>query len=81
MFKINLKNNLQFLCSNEDTILNGAQKENTILNYSCKSGRCKSCKAKVIGGTSITIEEEIGLTFEEKKEGYILHVLENQPLI
>lgn len=72
MFKINLKNNLQFLCSNEDTILIGAQKENTILNYSCKTGRCKSCKAKVIEGTSITIEEEIGLTPEEKKEGYIL---------
>lgn len=72
MFKINLKNNLQFLCSNEDTILIGAQKENTILNYSCKTGRCKSCKAKVIDGTSITIEEEIGLTPEEKKEGYIL---------
>ena len=72
MFKINLKNNLQFLCSNEDTILIGAQKENTILNYSCKTGRCKSCKAKVVGGTSITIEEEIGLTPEEKKEGYIL---------
>jgi CDP-4-dehydro-6-deoxyglucose reductase len=72
MFNINLKNNLQFLCSNEDTILIGAQKENTILNYSCKTGRCKSCKAKVIVGTTITIEEEIGLTPEEKKEGYIL---------
>jgi CDP-4-dehydro-6-deoxyglucose reductase len=72
MFKINLKNNLQFLCSNEDTILIGAQKEKTILNYSCKTGRCKSCKAKVLDGTSITIEEEIGLTTKEKKEGYIL---------
>lgn len=72
MFKINLKNNLQFLCSNEDTILIGAQKENTILNYSCKTGRCKSCKAKVTHGTTISIEEEIGLTPEEKKEGYIL---------
>lgn len=72
MFKINLRNNVQFLCSKEDTILIGAQKENTTLNYSCKTGRCKSCKAKVLEGTSITIEEEIGLTPEEKKAGYIL---------
>jgi len=72
MFKINLKNTSQFSCSNEDTILNGAQKENKILNYSCKTGRCKSCKAKVVEGTSISIADEIGLTTEEKKEGYIL---------
>lgn len=72
MFKINLKNTSQFSCSNEDTILIGAQKKNITLNYSCKTGRCKSCKAKVIEGTSIRIEDEIGLSTEEKKEGFIL---------
>ncbi len=72
MFQINLKNTSSFSCSTEDTILIGAQKENTTLNYSCKTGRCKSCKAKVLEGTSITIAEEIGLTAEEKKEGFIL---------
>jgi CDP-4-dehydro-6-deoxyglucose reductase len=72
MYKINLKNTSQFACSNEDTILIGAQKENITLNYSCKTGRCKSCKAKVLEGTSVKIEDEIGLTPEEKKAGYIL---------
>jgi CDP-4-dehydro-6-deoxyglucose reductase len=72
MYKINLKNASQFSCANEDTILDGAQKENTTLNYSCKTGRCKSCKAKVLEGTSVKIEEEIGLTLEEKNAGYIL---------
>jgi CDP-4-dehydro-6-deoxyglucose reductase len=72
MYKINLKNTSQFPCSNEDTILIGAQKENITLNYSCKTGRCKSCKAKVLEGTSVKIEDEIGLTLEEKNAGYIL---------
>jgi CDP-4-dehydro-6-deoxyglucose reductase len=72
MFQINLKNTSSFLCSTEDTILIGAQKENTTINYSCKTGRCKSCKAKVLEGTSVTIADEIGLTAEEKKEGFIL---------
>lgn len=72
MFKINLKNTSQFSCSTEDTILIGAQKKNITLNYSCKTGRCKSCKAKVIEGTSIKIVDEIGLSNEEKKEGFIL---------
>lgn len=72
MFKINLKNTSNFLCSNEDTILYGAQKDNITINHSCKTGRCKSCKAKVLFGTSIAIDEEIGLSDSEKKEGYIL---------
>lgn len=72
MFQINLKNSSNFQCSDEDTILNGAQKENININYSCKSGRCKSCKAKVLNGTSVAIQNEIGLTLDEIKEGFIL---------
>jgi CDP-4-dehydro-6-deoxyglucose reductase len=52
--------------------LTGAQKESINLNYSCKTGRCKSCKAKVMEGATIAITDEIGLSIEEKKDGYIL---------
>lgn len=72
MFKINLKNNIHFSCSPEDTILNGAQKENITLDYSCKTGRCQSCKAKVVEGTSIANLDEIGLSDFDKSNGYIL---------
>ena len=72
MFKINLKNDIHFLCASEDTILNGAQKENITLDHSCKTGRCQSCKAKVISGTSIATVDETGLSDEDKARGYIL---------
>lgn len=72
MFRIELKNNKYFSCEETDTILIGAQKENTNLNYSCQTGRCQSCKAKVIRGTSVAGAEEIGLSEENKNEGYIL---------
>jgi CDP-4-dehydro-6-deoxyglucose reductase len=72
MFQIRLKNTSHFSCSPEDTILMGAQKEGVHLNYSCKTGRCKSCKAKLVEGSTLTISEEIGLSQEERKEGYIL---------
>jgi CDP-4-dehydro-6-deoxyglucose reductase len=72
MFRIELKHNKYFSCGEIDTILVGAQKENVNLNYSCKTGRCQSCKAKVISGTSITKVDEIGLSEEDKKNGYIL---------
>lgn len=72
MFTIKLKNDIQFSCASEDTILLGAQKENITLDYSCKTGRCQSCKAKVIAGSSLTNVEEIGLSEQEKSKGYIL---------
>jgi CDP-4-dehydro-6-deoxyglucose reductase len=72
MFTINLKNNIHFSCAPENTILNGAHKENITLNYSCKTGRCQSCKAKVINGTSLVTADETGLSDEEKSKGYIL---------
>mgnify|MGYP000467525989 CR=1 FL=1 len=72
MFKINLKNDIHFLCASEDTFLNGAQKENITLDHSCKTGRCQSCKAKVISGTSIATVDETGLSDEDKAKGYVL---------
>lgn len=72
MFIINLKNDTHFYCAPEDTILIGAQKENITLDYSCKTGRCQSCKAKVIKGTSFANVDETGLNEEEKLKGYIL---------
>jgi len=72
MFRISLKNDVQFLCAPEDSILSGAQKENVTLDHSCKTGRCQSCKAKVIAGTSVAFVDETGLSIEDKLSGYIL---------
>lgn len=77
MFRINLKNNIHFLCSSEDSILSGAQKEKIILDHSCKTGRCQSCKAKVISGTSVATFDETGLSEEDKLRGYVLTCVRN----
>ena len=72
MFRIELKNNKHFLCEANDTILVAAQRQNLYLNHSCQTGRCQSCKAKVLSGTSIAKVDEIGLSEEDKENGYIL---------
>lgn len=72
MFNIYLKNDTHFLCAPEDTILIGAHKKNITIDYSCKTGRCQSCKAKVVKGTSLAIVDEIGLNEQERSKGYIL---------
>lgn len=72
MFTIHLKNDTHFICSPEDTILIGAQKVDIALDHSCKTGRCQSCKAKVIKGSSYANVDEIGLGELDKSNGYIL---------
>lgn len=72
MFNVLLKNKKQFSCEQSDTLLVGAAKENIVLNYSCKTGRCQSCKAKLLDGSTECIHDEIGLSEVEKANGYIL---------
>lgn len=72
MFQITLKNNKAFQCSESETLVEGAKKANIILEHSCLSGRCSSCKVKVESGVSTTDQDEHPLSEVEKNEGYIL---------
>ena len=54
------------------TLLDAAAKSGIGLPYSCKTGRCSTCKCKVLSGQSVATVEELGLTSEEKAQGFIL---------
>ena len=62
----------KFLAANGISILEAASKANITLPYSCKTGRCSTCKCKVISGHSTANVDELGLTEEEKAQGFIL---------
>lgn len=72
MYKISLKNNINFSCSENDTLVEGARKSGIILEHSCLTGRCSSCKVKVDFGSSEEKISEIALSKEEIDKGYIL---------
>ncbi len=55
-----------------ESIFDAAAKGGVNLPYSCKTGRCSTCKCKVLSGHSIARVEELGLTKEEKAQGFIL---------
>lgn len=55
-----------------ESILGSAKKAGINFQYSCKTGRCSSCKCKLISGNTQTYSDEIGLTKSEIKDGYIL---------
>lgn len=54
------------------TILDAAARASISLPYSCKTGRCSTCKCKVLVGETRALSEETGLTEQENDEGWIL---------
>lgn len=73
MFKILFKKNDKLVSSDGSvSILDLALRNNINLSYSCKNGRCGSCKCKVINGQTSNIVFETSLSDEDKVSGYIL---------
>lgn len=72
MYKISTNNDQHFFAKENDTILAAGLDAGFSLPYSCKTGRCSSCKSKVIQGDTIALAVEEGLTEEERKEGWVL---------
>jgi CDP-4-dehydro-6-deoxyglucose reductase, E3 len=72
MHTISLPSGKNFLMESGVSILDGAARQSISLPYSCKTGRCRTCKCKVIDGETEALQEEVGLSVTEKAEGWIL---------
>jgi CDP-4-dehydro-6-deoxyglucose reductase len=75
MSNVSLLDGSRFDCLKDETILEGALRNNIVIEYSCKDGRCKSCMTQLISGVTSLNEEEDSLTATEKELGYILTCL------
>ena len=72
MYKIKLRNNKLFECSENETIFEAAKSNNIILEHSCLTGRCRSCIVKVKSGSTKEIKKDIILSKEERDCNFIL---------
>lgn len=72
MHNIALTSGKQFQSQAGLSILDAAAKSGISLPYSCKTGRCSSCKCKLVQGEASLLQDETGLTVAEKQEGWIL---------
>ncbi len=72
MALISLTSGRSFTLEGESTLLHASGVAGVVLPYSCKIGRCNSCKCRVISGETIPILAETGLTAEERAAGWIL---------
>lgn len=68
---ITLANGKHFPAEASETMLDAALRAGIVLEHSCKTGRCGSCKAQLHGGSSIPLVDEIGLSETERDAGWI----------
>lgn len=72
MANIELSRGPSFVGEANQSLLEAAMRSGVQLGYSCKTGRCSTCKCKVVSGQTVPLQEELGLSEQEKQEGWIL---------
>lgn len=56
----------------DESVLAAAERHGITLAYSCRAGRCSTCKALPREGTTRALQPELGLQTSEREEGWIL---------
>jgi CDP-4-dehydro-6-deoxyglucose reductase len=72
MATISLNNSLTFASEGNESLLEAAARNDVAIPYSCRTGRCNTCKCKIISGETTVLHDEIGLSESEKAQGWIL---------
>ena len=71
-FKVSLGFDTSFVAETNESFLSASLRAGLTLPYGCGVGQCSVCKCKIISGISIPLADEIGLSPEDKQDGYIL---------
>lgn len=69
---ITLANGKAFPAETSEAMLSAALRSDILLEHSCKTGRCGSCKVQLSSGSTTPILDEIGLNQAERDAGWIL---------
>lgn len=69
---VQLPSGSTFVCPPGVSILEAASQAGLTLAYSCKTGRCSTCKCRVNSGVTTALHPESGLTDAEKAGGWVL---------
>lgn len=69
---VKLSNGRKFSAVAGASLVEAALSAGITLAHSCKTGRCSTCKCKLLQGETTTLQTETGLTEAEKAEGWIL---------
>jgi ferredoxin len=70
-FTITLKDGMSFPCEKGITLLDAAAAAGVVFPYSCRTGRCRTCKCKLISGSTDCVDAEVGLSESEEASGWM----------
>ena len=72
MFSVAVGQEIRFPCEPGESVLDAAARAGFTLAYSCRTGRCSTCRCKMVQGESAAIHIEMGLTEAEIADGWVL---------
>jgi len=72
MSQVTLANGTAFPTAPGATILDAALAQGIVLEHGCRTGRCGSCKARVLQGRTAPLRAPLSLTEAEAAEGWVL---------
>ncbi|PTT75046.1 NAD(P)H-flavin reductase [Pelomonas sp. HMWF004] len=72
MHAINTSSGRRYDAKPDESLLDAALRQGVVLDYSCRTGRCSSCKGRVRSGETVAAHDELGLSGDEKAQGFIL---------
>ena len=72
MSVVTLANGRTFVAAAGTTLLDAAVAQGLVLDHSCRTGRCGTCKVRVTEGRTSLLLDESSLTGQEAEDGFIL---------
>jgi len=72
MHQITTTNGRRYEAREGESLLDSALRQGVVLDYSCRTGRCSTCKGRVQSGDTLALHDELGLSAVERAEGFIL---------
>lgn len=69
---IHLPNGKAFEANDGESLLDAGLRAGVTLPYSCRTGRCSTCRCRVTAGTTVALHAETGLDAAELAEGWVL---------
>ncbi len=72
MHLISLTNGRYFEVADGISLVDAALAAGVTLPHSCKTGRCSTCKAKILQGETRALQAEVGLSDSQKAAGWVL---------
>jgi len=72
MSLITLSNGTSFSAEPGTSMLDAALAKGLVLEHSCRTGRCGSCKARVKQGATAALREPVALSADELQHGWVL---------